>query len=77
MGRENSPNLKMPPQQRTICSLIVFPSSSIVRILKSTPMVEMYDSVYESSANLERRGSGWDGTVVGAFFCCCDDEHKF
>jgi hypothetical protein len=25
--------------------------TSIVRILKSTPMVEMYDSVYVSSAN--------------------------
>lgn len=35
---------------RTICSLIVFPSSSTVRILKSTPIVLMYDSVYVSSA---------------------------
>jgi hypothetical protein len=29
---------------------MVLPSSSMVRILKSTPMVEMYDSVYVSSA---------------------------
>lgn len=34
----------------TICSLMVLPSNSTVRILKSTPIVLMYDSVYVSSA---------------------------
>ena len=43
--------------------MIVFPSSSIVRILKSTPIVEMYDSVYVSSAvrrkNIDREKKLW------------------
>lgn len=30
----------------TICSLTVLPSISIVLILKSTPIVEMYEDVY-------------------------------
>jgi hypothetical protein len=34
---------------------MVFPPNSIVRILKSTPIVEMYDSVNVSSANLSNR----------------------
>jgi hypothetical protein len=38
------------PAVSQICSLIVLPSSSIVRILKSTPMVEMYESIHVSSA---------------------------
>ena len=43
------------PAVSQICSLIVLPSSSIVRILKSTPIVEMYDSVYVSSAKRSSR----------------------
>ena len=34
---------------------MVLPSNSIVRILKSTPIVEMYDSVYVSSAKRNKR----------------------
>ena len=33
----------------TICSLMRFPSTSIVRILKSIPIVVMNDGVHESS----------------------------
>lgn len=43
------------PAVSQIWSLMVLPSNSMVRILKSTPIVEMYDSVYVSSANLKRR----------------------
>ena len=43
------------PAVSQICSLIVFPSRSIVRILKSTPIVLMYDSVYVSSAKRRSR----------------------
>ena len=34
---------------------MTFPSRSMVRILKSTPMVEMYDSVYVWSAKRSSR----------------------
>ena len=37
--------------RRTIWSLIRFPSSSIVRILKSIPMVVMKEGVHASSQN--------------------------
>lgn len=39
----------------TICSFIRFPSSSIVRILKSMPIVVMKEGVHASSQNLSRR----------------------
>ncbi len=39
----------------TICSLMRFPSSSIVRILKSIPMVVMKEGVNESSEKRSNR----------------------
>lgn len=41
--------------QRTICSLMRFPSSSIVRILKSMPMVVMKEGVHASSQKRRSR----------------------
>jgi hypothetical protein len=40
---------------RTICSFIRLPSSSMVRILKSMPIVVMKEGVHASSQNLSRR----------------------
>lgn len=40
---------------RTICSLMRLPSSSMVRILKSIPMVVMKLGVHASSQNRRRR----------------------
>ena len=43
------------PAVSHICNLIVFVSKSTERILKSTPMVEIYESVYLSSTNLDNK----------------------
>lgn len=41
--------------QRTICNLIRFPSNSIVRILKSMPIVVIKEGVQASSQNRNSR----------------------
>lgn len=47
--------LPLPSLARTICSLILFPSSSMVRILKSMPIVVIKEGVQASSQNRSRR----------------------
>ena len=42
-------------EKRTICNLMRFPSSSMVRILKSIPIVVMKDGVQASSQKRRRR----------------------
>ena len=56
---------------------MVFPSSSIVLILKSTPIVEMYDSVYVSSANLKELECNRFVHIFGQKFDVPEKEARF
>jgi len=49
----------------TICNLILLPSSSIVRILKSIPIVVMNDGVHASSQNRSKRHDFPTPTKIG------------
>ena len=58
VGTNKHPKLdsrKQDEKVRTICSFIRLPSSSMVRILKSMPIVVMKEGVHASSQNLSRR----------------------
>ena len=67
------------PAVSQICSFTLFPSNSIVRILKSMPMVVMNEGVKESSLNRKRQHdfptpeSPISNSLICGFWSVCED----